>query len=85
MLRIVPANRATTEDPAQLLGDLSIGRSFRIVHMYSTVLFKESPSVTYSAAAFPDQDEDIQIERSMDPDAICCAVGSNRTAKTSPE
>lgn len=42
MLRTVPANRVTTEDPTQLPGDLSIGRSFRIVRMYSTVLFKNS-------------------------------------------
>lgn len=57
MLRTVPANRVTTEDLAQLPGDLSIGRSFRIVRMYSTILFKKSRSVTYSAAAFPDKDE----------------------------
>lgn len=53
MPRTVTANRVTTEDPTQLPGDLSIGRSFRIVRMYSTALFKKSRSVSYFGGRIP--------------------------------
>ena len=83
MRRKEPVNRVTIGGPTLLRGGHSIGHSFRIVRMCSKVLFAAVLISNYSSRFH--ERSDIQIERSIEPDAMCWAVGSNRVAKTSPE
>jgi hypothetical protein len=77
-------NLATIVNPGLPLDGRSERHNSRIAHMCSKVLsLVEKASVVLSRMLSFTCDS--HIDRSIEPDAMCCAVGSNRTVKTSPE